>query len=142
MLSGEYAVLYGATAALVPVPRRITLSSLEDPEPGSSLDALPPAARAAAMLPVKRLEEYEALRPLRGFAIDDSEFFAEGAAGQRAKLGLGLSAAEAVGVVALRYEHAGLNWQAHEVEVMRSALVAHRMAQGGGSGAVLDSCAL
>ncbi len=134
MLSGEYAVLYGAPAVLLPVPRFLHVSAGET-DGGTPLAELPPALRAALSHPVKRLEELEAEAPrMEFFSIDSSAFFSD-EPGAPQKLGLGLSAAECVAGIALRYEHCGLNWQAHRVEVARAAIAAHYGVSGGGSGA-------
>jgi phosphomevalonate kinase len=58
------------------------------------------------------------------------------------KLGLGLSAAEAVATLALRYECVGISWEEQRAKVLEDAMTAHRRAQGGaGSGADVAACA-
>jgi phosphomevalonate kinase len=131
MLSGEYAVLYGAQAVLVPVPRYMRLEITAD----ATLASQSPVINAARELLVPFLYEHEheqgvpLVRAVRG------DFYAPGTLGQPVKLGLGASAAEAVGVIALRYESAGVAWLSRWQEIARHALTAHHDAQGLGSGA-------
>lgn len=137
MLSGEYAVLYGGAAVLVHAPCRLHLEpSAEEPAQG-----YPPAAHAARRIRIRELEDHERQHGLPHFALNDNEFFAQNADGRRSKLGLGLSAAEAVGAVAMRYGAAGLDWTQHRAEVLQYALAAHRVVSGGGSGADVAACA-
>lgn len=134
MLSGEYAVLHGGTAVLLPVNR-----FLEVRETGKA-EALPPAAAAAFEQPIP---EERDTKPLLGVQIEREEFFTENAAGELRKLGLGGSAAETVGVIALRFERMGLPWREHRRRIAEIADEAHRRAQGGrGSGADVWACAL
>jgi mevalonate kinase len=58
-------------------------------------------------------------------------------------LGIGSSAAEAVGTIALRFERAGLSHEEYSAEVGYYAMSAHDTAQGGiGSGADIAACAI
>jgi len=139
MLSGEYAVLLGATAALLPVPRYLELAAA-DAEPAGGY---PPALAAARALAVPELAEHEQAHGVPQATADATQFYAAGVDGQQVKLGLGLSAAEAVGMLALRFAVAGLNWQARRERICELALIAHANAQGGsGSGADVAACAM
>lgn len=139
MLSGEYAVLHGAPAVLVPVERRLHVMKAERP----SRDGDTLVVAAARALPIPALADHEADAGVPQVMIDRSEFCAPDAAGRSVKLGIGTSAAEAVGVIALRYECAGIPWLTHWREVAALAIEAHRAAQGGlGSGADVAACAL
>ncbi len=138
MLSGEYAVLHGGTAAMLQVPQRLHLTLCAAEPPGG----YPAAAQAARRIRIRELAEFEQAHSLPHFTLDSSEFYAEAADGQRTKLGLGLSAAEAVGAVAMRYLVAGRDWTQERIEVVQHAVIAHREAQGGaGSGADVVACA-
>jgi phosphomevalonate kinase len=137
MLSGEYAVLYGGAATLIHAPRQLHIERIvAEPAPG-----YPPAAHAARRIRIRELEEYERQHGLPHYSQNADEFFAEDHEGRRTKLGLGLSAAEAVGAVAMRFYVAGLEWTQHRALVMQYALAAHREVSGGGSGADVAACA-
>jgi len=138
MLTGEYAVLYGGTSVVVPVPRFLTISdSISSKKP-----QLSHVVRLALDYPISRIQEYEQRHGQPNLEIDYSQFVHTGPAGSKVKLGLGSSAAEAVGVTALRMERAGITWQDHRQEVARIADAVHREAQGGtGSGADVAGCA-
>jgi mevalonate kinase len=137
MLSGEYAVLYGGTAALVPVKRY--LCATDDPASAQPLTAV---ARAALELRIPELADHERDRGLPRPQIDAADFFTTDASGQTTKLGLGASAAEAVATVALRFMHAGLDWRDNREAVFDYAREAHTAAQHGlGSGADVAACA-
>jgi mevalonate kinase len=138
-------VLYGAPAVLVPVKTQLHLSVLDERIEGTAIRELSPALQAGFNQELRRLEEYEDPqegRRIRNVRVDDSEFHGIDSEGRRAKLGLGLSAAEVVGAIALRYEYAGLSWQAHRIEVMQAAIEAHRSVSGGGSGADIAACSV
>jgi phosphomevalonate kinase len=138
MLSGEYAVLYGATAVLVPVPRHLTATAAGTPPevPYS------PVIQAARRVSIPELQDFESAHGVPHLQTDDSAFFATDSDGRKAKLGLGLSAAEAVATVALRYACAGRDWQAGRASLLEHALAAHSQAQQGlGSGADVAACA-
>lgn len=138
MLSGEYAVLHGGIAALLQVPQQLHLvQCAAEPEQG-----YPRAAQAGRRIRIRELADYEQAHSLPHFTLDDSAFYTAAADGRRSKLGLGLSAAEVVGAIALRYAVAGLDWTSQRGAVLQYAITAHREAQGGaGSGADVAACA-
>jgi mevalonate kinase len=139
MLSGEYAVLYGGTAVLMPVSRYLRLS---DSKADDNSD-YSPMIKAALDYHIVELVDYESSHGKPTIAIDSSEFFGVGADGKKIKLGLGLSAAEAVGVIALRFESAGQDWTKIRPLVCEYADAVHRKVQRGlGSGADVAVCAL
>ncbi len=138
MLSGEYAVLHGAAAALLPVARYLEARESSDVDVGTYTKIV----RAAVDFPIAELEQYEKehgdLKP----EINNEQFFHD-KDGNRTKLGLGLSAAEAVGVIALRFERAGFSWDDNIEKIAAYADYIHRHVQGGiGSGADVAVCAL
>jgi mevalonate kinase len=138
MLSGEYAVLYGGTAVMAPVPRYLIIKESIEMDRSS----LPPVASEALNLDVKEIYDFEAQNGRPGVALDDSQFYFINSQGNKVKLGLGLSAAEAVGVIALRFERAGLPWQDNRYKIFQYAHQAHNQAQEGmGSGADVAACA-
>jgi phosphomevalonate kinase len=143
MLSGEYAVLHESTAVLLPVPRWVEVTATGTAKPGRGAPAPEsPVIQAARRVYLPIVTEYERVNGEPALAIDASEFSVTDAQGQLRKLGLGSSAAEAVGVVALRYANAGLDWTADRERVFAAALDAHTRAQGGiGSGADVAACA-
>ena len=139
MLSGEYAVLYGGTAAMMPVISRnliITESNEKDRED------LPPVVKNALEIFLDETSMHERAMPIQSVEVDYSQFYVEDDTGNDVKLGLGSSAAEAVGVIALRFERAKLPWETYAVNVAYYADSVHREAQGGtGSGADIAVCA-
>jgi mevalonate kinase len=139
MLSGEYAVLYGGTAVLVPVPCYLEITEvLTQPE-----KPYPRVIDVGLKYKIPETLDHESKFGLPHLHTDPRQFYIEeGTDGESTKLGLGLSAAEAVGVVAIRYERAGLALSEHKVEVARHALNIHSIAQSGlGSGADVVLCA-
>jgi len=132
MLSGEYAVLYGGTAVLVPVPRYLTVSAVDEPD----LNETSPVISEALKEPIHEISGQEQdLSPLH-VHVDRSEFTHIGSDGVIRKLGLGGSAAEAVAVIGLRFERCGFDWTTIPKKIQTYADLAHRRAQGGlGSGA-------
>jgi phosphomevalonate kinase len=133
MLSGEYAVLRGGAAVVAPVPRTLTVSEVAEGDETTSS----PVIREALAISIPPVAAHEAEHGLPRIAVDRSQFVHEGQ-----KLGLGSSSAEAVGVVAVRYERAGLPWR-EQKKLRMYAYLAHRAAQGGlGSGADVACCAL
>jgi len=137
MLSGEYAVLYGGTAVLVPVPRYLTVA--ESPQRDQEWKS--PVTQAALGFALKETEEFEREHGAPKLLIDSSDFFERDPDGNRVKLGLGSSAAEAVGVIALRFERAGLCWSENSDKIAIYADRIHRKVQGGvGSGADIALC--
>jgi len=137
MLSGEYAVLYGGRAALVPVGRFLTAT--DKPESDQPLTAV---AQAALGVTIPELREHELQQGQPRPQFDAAEFFAADASGRSTKLGLGASAAEAVATIALRFERAGMRWRENVDAVFEYAIAAHTAAQHGlGSGADVAACA-
>lgn len=131
LLSGEYAVLDGGTAVLAPVPRFLTVTR---GEPGDDS----PVVRAARDIPIPGVPEDHGVP----FHIDRSEFLHTRPDGTTTKLGIGGSAAEAVGVIALRMKEAGQDATADPDHLFHLAHTAHHEAQGGmGSGADVAACA-
>lgn len=139
MLSGEYAVLYGGTAVLIPVPRYLKLSDSKD---NGSPD-YSPIVKAALKYSIVELVDYESKHGKPSISFDSSEFFGTDNEGCLNKLGLGLSSAEAVGVIAMRFESAGQDWTKIRPLVWEYADAVHRQVQRGlGSGADVAVCAL
>jgi phosphomevalonate kinase len=137
MLSGEYAVLHGGTAVLMPVPNYLTVYEREGDQSGQ----LSPIVQKAFEIPVEETKAYEKSSGLPKIEIDDSQFYSLSPDGKRVKLGLGLSAAEAVGVIAFRFERAGLSWSGNAEKIIRYAYKVHNEVQGGaGSGADIAAC--
>jgi mevalonate kinase len=125
LLSGEYAVLDGGTAVLAPVPRHLTVSR------GRPADDSP-VVRAARDLPIPGMAPDSGL-PI---TVDRAEFLHTLPDGSTTKLGIGGSAAEAVGVITLRHP------EADAYRIFRLAFLAHNKAQDGmGSGADVAACA-
>lgn len=135
MLSGEYAVLHEGRALMMPVHRYVTISD----ESGSEEESLSPVVRLALTYPIERLRQ----EPIRTeFRIDRTEHYGRAADGKFTKLGLGSSAAEAVAVIAFRFQLAGVDWQNFRSEIAKIADEVHRQAQSGlGSGADVAVCA-
>ncbi len=132
MLSGEYAVLFGGTAVLVPVPRYLTATVVEEPD----LHKINPVISEALREPIREIASQEADLPPLHVHVDRSEFTHTGSDGVERKLGLGGSAAEAVAVIALRFERCGFDWTTIPKQIHTYANLAHQRAQGGlGSGA-------
>lgn len=144
MLSGEYAVLREAEAVMLPVQRWLKVRAHAEkrvPAGLAAADASPVLSNARRVY-LPEVSNYERSNGEADFTIDDEEFHTVDAQGVRHKLGLGGSSAEAVGVVALRFSCAGLDWTEHRDLVCRAALDAHERAQGGiGSGADVAACA-
>ena len=136
MLSGEFAVLHGAPAVMLPVPRWLRLTAVDRPP----AEGYSPVVEAALAQALPATAEHEAGAGLPHIGLDSAEFFTTGTGRAAVKLGLGLSAAEAVGAIALRYECAGISWLTRWREVAAQAMQAHRQAQSGiGSGAGVAS---
>jgi mevalonate kinase len=114
----------------------VTESQSTDPDQQS------PVIRAALDFPLEETEQFEQEHCLPGVSIDHSEFFSKDADGNLVKLGLGSSAAEAVGIIALRLERAGLGWSENRETIATYADKVHRNVQRGiGSGADIAACA-
>jgi phosphomevalonate kinase len=138
MLSGEYAVLRGGTAVLVPISRYLTVA--ESLVADSSRQS--PVIRAALAFPIEETEKFERDHGLPCVSIDYTGFSHRDSSRKTVKLGIGSSAAEAVGIVALRFERAGLAWSKNRNKIASYAHTIHRQAQGGiGSGADTALCA-
>jgi len=138
MLSGEYAVLDGAAAVMLSVPRYLTATRV----PAEPVGGYGPVVAAARELEIPALAEHEADVGVPHLEFDRSPLVSRQPDGRELKLGLGLSAAEAVGTIALRYECAGLPWLNYWRDVAQLAMDAHRSAQQGlGSGADIAACA-
>jgi phosphomevalonate kinase len=164
MICGEYAVLHGGRALLAPVPRHLSVeerlpaargqarseerssaarppADSEELSPAGQRSPRSPVVSAALAEPIPRLAGFEREHGLPDPCIDNRELRAPRASGADNKLGVGSSAAECVGIIALRFERAGLRWQACRDEVLFHALAAHERAQGGrGSGADVAAC--
>ena len=98
--------------------------------------------KAALSLPIPEIALFEKSNGLPGIEFDASEFYGKDEYGKNVKLGLGLSATESVGTIALRMERAGLKWTDHREMVFKYADQVHRRVQGGrGSGADIAACA-
>jgi len=139
MLSGEYAVLEGGKAVLAPINRFLEI--WEDPD-NPSVETTP-IIGFALNESVPELEEFEEKNGKPNVFVDREEFYGINEAGNKAKLGIGSSAAEAVGVIALRFQRAGFDWKTKREQVAHYAEVAHRKAQDGkGSGADVFTCAI
>lgn len=138
MLSGEYAVMHGGTSVLVPVVRQFYIRESANPRP--LIYSL--IMKAALSLPIPEIALFEKNNGLPGLEFDASEFYGKDEYGKNVKLGLGLSATESVGTIALRMERAGLKWADHRELVFKYADQVHRRVQGGrGSGADIAACA-
>ncbi len=132
ILSGEYAVLFSGTAVALPVPRYLYVH----PAAQHPAQGYPPAAEAGFSAYVPELKRLEAKPPvIPPCEFDARELRGTGSDGAEIKLGLGSSAAEAVGALAWRYESCGLDWREHRLEIAGHALSAHLSLQHGlGSG--------
>lgn len=138
MLSGEYAVLYGGTAAMMPVPRKLIVSEISvKPQENYS-----PVIKTALNCDIEEISHYEKEHGKPNLSVDDGRFFHADANGNRLKLGLGLSAAEAVGVITLRFLRAGFKHEDAIGNIAMYSALAHSQAQNGsGSGADVAACA-
>ncbi len=137
MLFGEYAVLVGGTAAMYPVPRYLVLSEKNGHKPAAYTRVMTEARN----MDIPEIAPYENEFGAVEIDFDNTQFFAPGGDGTCSKLGLGLSAAEAVGVVSLRFGRAGLAIEHYADKIAEYALIAHRHAQDGqGSGADVYCC--
>ncbi len=139
MLSGEYAVLYGGIAVMMPVPRYLDIDEVFQ----DSDQSITPVINSSLETPIPRISEFEKENGIPLVRIDSSSFNHRDQDGNTVKLGLGSSAAEAVGVIALRYQRAGLDWKNYRYEIANIAFEAHNTAQDGkGSGADVFTSAL
>jgi len=139
MLSGEYAVLYGGQAVMMPVPRFLKLRTIEY----NSELKYSKVINEALNYRLPEIAKIEKESDNFSVELDYSEFFNLETKGHMVKLGLGSSAAEAVGIVKLRYERAGFDCSAAGDEILKHALAIHSQAQQGkGSGADVAACAV
>lgn len=139
MLTGEYAVLLGGTAVLGPVPRYVEVIEIKV----KPVVPNPPAVVAALSVSMREIMDFEEGYGLPHLMVDRTGMMHRDESGRPRKLGLGSSAAEAVGVIALRLERADMPWRDRREDVIRYALEAHRSVQGGlGSGADVVACAM
>ncbi len=137
ILSGEYAVLYGGTAVIAPAERYITVNETE-PHNG---DDRTPIINAALEFPLDEVSAFESDHGKPGIDLNSGDFFMS-YNGTRKKLGIGLSAAEAVAVVELRLRRAGLNGPDLCRKTAEYAHRIHHKTQGEiGSGADIFCCA-
>jgi len=138
MLSGEYAVMLGGMAFMMPISRHIEVDEI-DLVPDKPYS---PVVQMAIKYPIPEVAKFEQKHGRSHIKINPGGFLTTTADGYPVKLGLGLSAAEAVAVVALRFERAGKPWQQHRKLVFKYALEIHREIQKGlGSGADVAACA-
>ncbi len=138
MLSGEYAVLHGGTAVMAPVPCYLLLKESDSRDSSE----YPRVVKHALELRIDEISDFESKNGMPGIELDNSQFLSVDSEGNKLKLGLGLSAAEAVGTIALRFERAGLPWEDNRDKIIKYAFKAHNLAQGGfGSGADIAACA-
>lgn len=136
MLSGEYAVLLGGTAMVVPIDRYLIMSRTDEKIENHK----------SAVIQNTLDYEVPGIKPsikFENLIIDSSQFFAKDKNGRKVKLGLGLSSAEAVGVMALRYQAEGREFGKFKEEIADYAFRAHKAVQGNlGSGADVYCCAI
>jgi len=137
MLSGEYAVLYGATAVLIPVPRYLEIAEASMP-PQSKYSKVVDIALKHSIPEIAGFEKKSGIPHVH---VDCHEFYFKDKNEKSIKLGLGCSAAEAVGVVALRYKRAERAYSDHINEIFQHAVNIHNTAQSKlGSGADVAVC--
>ncbi len=138
MISGEYSVLSGGKSILFPVDKSIQIRESNN----FVMLQSSPVLRESAKIDIPRLSG--STSNLTGIDIDYSEFYAERKSDKKSiKLGLGSSAAEAVGIIALRYMISGLDWTSYRDEISEIAFKAHWLGQGKrGSGADVVTCAM
>jgi mevalonate kinase len=138
MLSGEFAVLFGGTAIMMPVPRYLKISEI---------DIVPdrpytPVIQLALRHPIPEIADYEKQHGRSHVVIDAGDFLTNNSGGLPLKLGLGLSAAESTAITAFRFEKAGKAWNQNKADIFAHAYKIHSLAQQGlGSGADVACCA-
>ena len=137
ILSGEYAVMHGGTAVIVPAERFVTVSECrENDEPEFT-----PVIKSALEFPIDEIKDYENAHGRPRLKLEYSQFF-DCSNGGNHKLGIGLSAAEAVAVVEYRLKRAGLNGNNLSQKTAELAHSIHFNTQGNiGSGADVFCCA-
>lgn len=139
MLSGEYSVLRGGTAMMLPLPRYMELTTQDSPPE----DPYPPVVEKGREYFMSACENYEREHGVPHIRIDRSAFDAPDPQGRMLKLGIGSSSAEAAGVLGLRLLNAGARTSGREHEFLEDVLALHHRAQGGrGSGADAAVCSL
>ena len=127
MLFGEYAVLIGGTAVMYPVARYLILSEKNEHGPVAYTKVISEARK----IDIPEIAPYENEYGVVELDFDNKQFFVSDGNGNHSKLGLGLSSAEAVGVVSLRLKRAGFDTERHADKIAEYALKAHRHAQRG-----------
>jgi phosphomevalonate kinase len=137
MLSGEFAVLFGGTAIMMPVPRYLKITEI-DIVPDKPYT---PVIQLALRHPIPEIADHEKEHGRSHVVIDAGDFLTMNSGGLPLKLGLGLSAAEATAVTAFRFEKAGKPWSQNKAAVFGHAYKIHSLAQQGlGSGADVACC--
>ncbi|MCB1217736.1 hypothetical protein KDL44_10100 [bacterium] len=132
MLSGEYGVLSGGLAALVPLPRYMLLEQLATQPDGD----YPPVIDRGRQYFMNATENHEREHGVPHIAIERSAFDAPDPQGRMLKLGIGSSSAEAAGVLGLRLLCAGQRISGNEAAFLEDVLTLHsRVQDGRGSGA-------
>ena len=132
MLSGEYGVLGGGLAAMLPLPRYMELTTQPD-EPGGGY---PPVVEKGRSYFMTACENHEREHGVPHIRIDRTAFDAEDPQGRMLKLGIGSSSAEAAGVLGLRLLCSGARISGNEAGFLEDVLQLHHRAQGQrGSGA-------
>jgi mevalonate kinase len=125
MLTGEFAVLFGGTAIMMPVPRFIKLTEM-DMVPDKPYS---PFIQMAFRHPIPEIAYHEKEHGRSHVIVDAGDFLTTNPDGFPLKLGLGLSAAEATGIVAFRFEKAGKSWTENRTLIFKHALEVHQKAQ-------------
>lgn len=137
MLSGEYAVLYGGHAVLIPAPHYLEITVSRS----GGIEELTPVVKASLDIKIPEIEDFELHHGKPIVKIDSENFYNFNDKGIKIKLGVGLSAAEAVGIIKLRFKRAGHEYAHDAGHVLEYAYHAHDEAQGGiGSGADVAAC--
>lgn len=139
MLSGEYGVLSGGLATMLPLPRYMELT-VTDAAPAKPY---PPMLEKGRQYFLNACENHEREHGVPHIAIERSAFDSADPLGRPRKLGIGSSAAEAAGVLGLRLLNAGARIGDHEAQFLEDVLSLHHRAQGErGSGADAAVCSL
>ena len=89
MLSGEYGVLRGGTAMMLPLPRYMELAT----QPQAPAEPSPPVVEKGREYFMSACENYEREHGLPHISIDRSAFDAPDPQGRMLKLGIGSSSA-------------------------------------------------
>ncbi len=138
MLTGEYAVMFGGESLLSPLPLKLKIShSKNEPMVHQS-----PLINHAIEFTIDQLSDFENKHGRLNPVIDANQFFSTGSNGQLQKLGIGLSSAEAVGIIKARFKRAGLSTSENLRTIADMAFQIHTEVQSGmGSGADIYCCA-